>query len=422
MPAETTNLDPMRDRDDGAPASRPDRADRGYRGMLALAWKIDSVELADVPLLRAFGSHTFRLMVAAIFVLLGIGMTVVRLTRLELTDPAVAFDFPAYYYAAERMLSGDSPYLERQLLETGVAYCRDCYLYPPVFAQALAPVALVPIEIAKVVWWVICYALAFASTWLATGIGGAKRTLERVLWCLAAVFLFGGVASTIWVGNVGTLVALSVTLVAMGGAAAGVGAAAGTLLKVQPIVFLPAVVAAGRRSLVALVTTFVIVLGAGLALAPGAWLDYPSVLRGVFSIPSESTDNLAPAALVARTSLPGMAVDLVRLATLAAAGVSIIASVWLARRPGGMPAAALAGTVAMLLIPGTLWFHYLAVLLPFAAMSWPQARRSARLLLLAGTLMISPLPFAIHVLPVYLGSTTILAATGWVLWPRARPA
>lgn len=59
------------------------------------------------------------------------------------TDVRLAFDFAAYYHAAERMLAGSSPYSSTQLEGLGAGLCWDCYLYPPFFAQLLSPIQLV---------------------------------------------------------------------------------------------------------------------------------------------------------------------------------------------------------------------------------------------------------------------------------------
>jgi hypothetical protein len=134
--------------------------------------------VASVPGLRTFKSRRFHLVIATVLALLGVSLVVKRLVLFDVTDVDVAFDFRAYYYAAERMLAGLSPYTAAQLEGHGGAYCLDCYLYPPFFAQLLSPMTLVPLAAAKMVWLALGYVAAFASTWLATGIGGAARSLE----------------------------------------------------------------------------------------------------------------------------------------------------------------------------------------------------------------------------------------------------
>jgi hypothetical protein len=378
--------------------------------------RADAAKRSQLPLLRTFESSRFRLTVASFLVLLGIAVSAARLALFDPADPSVALDFTAYYQAAERVLAGSSPYLYGQMEGSLPAFCGDCYLYPPFFAQLLVPVTLMPLAAAKTTWFVTSYAAAFVSTWLATGIGGAPRTVERAMWCLAAVLLFDVVASATWVGNVGTLIGLSVTMVAMGGAVAGVGATLGTFLKVVPVVLVPAVVASGRRSWMALLATLAIVGGCLVLLAPQSWLDYASVLPNVFAEPADSAQNLAPSRVV--SALGEDAIRATRVAMLAAGAICIAVSVVIARRPGGMPVAALLGTVAMLVIPGTLWFHYLAVLLPFGAMAWPRARPVVRVLLLAAAVLVGLGPYSSEFVAVYVGATSMLVLAGWVLWPR----
>lgn len=373
---------------------------------------------ASLPGIRVFRSARFRVLVAGLVVLAGVVLNLMRLLAFDLGDPAVGLDFAAYYRAAEQVASGASPYARAQVGGSVAAYCRDCYLYPPVLAQVLQPVTLVSLETAKLVWFAVGYAAAFASTWLATGIGGAPRSLERLLWVLAAVLMFDAVGSAVWGGNIGNLVALCVTLVAMGGLVAGVGGALGALLKVAPATLLPAVFVAERRSRVALLVIMAIVAGVSFLLAPQAWLDYPSVLAGVFSDPSEGAANLSLSQGLSSAGWESDALLAVRLSMLALGVVLVIASVWSARREGGMPMAALLGSVAMLIIPGTLWFHYLAVLLPLAAMAWPRARLAVRSTMLAGAVLVSTNPLLEDWRLVWLGATLMLVSSGLVLWPR----
>ena len=96
--------------------------------------------------------------------------------------------------------------------------------------------------------------------------------------------------------------------------------------------------------------------------------------------------------------------------------LAIVASVWLALQRRGAPAAALMGTIAMLVIPGTMWNHYFVVLVPFAAMAWPSGGPWLRVGLLAGAaamvpgFVLTPLGFA--------GALLMATLAAWSLWPR----
>jgi hypothetical protein len=105
---------------------------------------------------------------------------------------------------------------------------------------------------------------------------------------------------------------------------------------------------------------------------------------------------------------------------LFAAAASLVASAWVARRDDGRMAAVLLGTVAMLLAPATLWYHYLVVLLPLAAMAWPRANPVARLGLLVSAGALS-LGMAYEPLAL-LAAVALVAFTLPALWPVKAPA
>jgi len=65
-------------------------------------------------------------------------------------------DFQAYYYAAQRLLHGESPYRYQ------VEYA---FKYPAVFALAFAPFALFPYDVARTLYTILHAALALALPW-----------------------------------------------------------------------------------------------------------------------------------------------------------------------------------------------------------------------------------------------------------------
>lgn len=220
---------------------------------------------------------------------------------------------------------------------------------------------------------------------------------------------------SIWFGNVSTLLALGATLVAGAGAAAGVSAAAMGFVKVIPGTLIPAAFLVSRESRRALVISLALMFGVSFALAPQAWLDYPRVLLNLLEGSTDYRINLAPANVVDQAGLPGAVVSVTRLLSVALGGLAVLASMWLARRTGGARAAALLGTIAMLIIPGTLWYHYLVVLLPFAAMVWPRAGIGTRISLLVSAVFIAP---GLALPPVALaGGTAMALIEVWALWP-----
>ena len=104
------------------------------------------------------------------------------------------------------------------------------------------------------------------------------------------------------------------------------------------------------------------------------WRDYLTVLRNMFAWAPELTWNMAPDAAWPLTWAPARRRRRHgprRRCELWVSWPLALVGTWLSRRAGGLPAAAVLASAAMLLIPGTLWYHYLAVLLPIAAMAWP---------------------------------------------------
>jgi alpha-1,2-mannosyltransferase len=376
---------------------------------------------AASPGLRTFRSRRFREVIAATLLVVGVAVLGMALAR-QAADPRgqFAIDFADYQVAAQRIAVGESPYAAAMLAGPVDAQGQDRFRYPPVSAQLLVPFAVLPLVAAAGIWLVMQAACLLAAVWLAGSLGGASRSRERVLWSGVAATWFLPVFDTLWKGNVSGIVALAVTLVAFGGAASATSAVAATVLKLAPAALLPAaLIAGGRRAWFATGATVIAVIGVSVALSPGAWADYAVVLPNLLAGSADYSTNLAPAALAESSGWPGGAVDALRLAALGAAAVAVVLSATVARRRGGLPAATILGAVAMLLLPAALWYHYLCVLLPIAALAWPAAGPRLRAVLALGAALVSS---AVAWLPLALvGATVIIAAALHALWPR-RPA
>ena len=371
-----------------------------------------------LPLIRAFASSRFRIVLASLATAFGLFAHALDRSLVAPKLHGVAPDFGAYYAAAERTLAGVSPYLPTQLSEPVDAVCSGCYLYPPFLAQILAPLTVLPPATASVLWWVSQVMMALTAVWLATGLGGARRSLERFLWCLVAVLWFAPLYDALRLGNVTATVALGATLVACGGAATGAGAAIATLIKVVPATLVPAAVFAGRAALLTFVGTAATILAISTVLAPQAWLDYGRVLPNMLAGSVDYSWNFAPANMVSQAAFGEHVRVAVRLGALTLAVAAVFVSVFLVRRRGGAPAAAFLGVLAMLLLPGTLWFHYYGALLPFAAIVWPTARRLVRVGLVASATAMTPYLF--EPLPGVIGALVMVVIIGWSLARAAR--
>jgi hypothetical protein len=354
---------------------------------------------------------------AAVLLTAGVALIALMLQR-QAASPAGQFgiDFADYVRAADRLSAGEAIYPAALLDGPADAQGLDRYRYPPLLAQVLVPATAAPRAIVELAWLFLQAAAVVAALWVGTGIGGARRTLERALWCGVAAVYFLPVFDTLWKGNVSGLVPLTSIAVALGGVAGGMGAAIGTLLKTAPATLLPAALVADRRARWSAIATLGICIAISASLAPQAWLDYPRVLANMLQGSADYASNLAPAAVARNLGGPEAIATLLRLAALAIAAACIVLSVIVARRHSGLPAAALLGVIAMLLLPGSLWYHYLVALLPFAAAAWVRAGATPRALLLGSAVTIT---VGIAWLPAALGGAVVLASTSLgTLWPR----
>ena len=376
--------------------------------------------LATLPGVRTLASPRFRLVLATTLAVLGVLILGAAMLR-QASQPAgqFAIDFGDYHGAARALVETGSPYASEMLAGPVDAQGLERYRYPPPLAQLLVPVSGLPMGSAAAIWLAFQALAMVAAVWLALGAAGVPRHGERAAWSVVACLVFMPVFDTLWKGNVSGFVALTVTLVAMGGAAAGAGAAGGTLLKIVPGTFLPMLLVAGRQAVLAAVPTAVVVVGVTVVLSPAAWADYATVLPNLLGGSADYATNLAPATLLGRAGFPAPLPDLARLATMAGAVALTVAAPLVAwRRPGfhGWAAATTLATAAMLLLPAATWYHYLAALLPVAALAWPAADIRARLALLGTAALIT---VGVAALPLASLGATLLVVLALAVHLRA---
>jgi len=124
------------------------------------------------------------------------------------TNPEIySNDFNVYYHAAREMLEGHSPY--RDSLGEWTPY-----LYPPLTAEALIPLALVPLPVAAYIWFVISAAAVIASIWMLAALKDDDHHATNLLTttqfgfaALAAIGVFRFVLDTFSLGQINTVVA-----------------------------------------------------------------------------------------------------------------------------------------------------------------------------------------------------------------------
>jgi hypothetical protein len=271
--------------------------------------------------------------------------------------PTLGYDFEAYRRAAERVLAGEPLY------DTGAAVAGPygLFLYPPPFAVAMIPFALLPLEVAR--WaWIVMISLAFLA---GTAILPLRPGIRWAIIGLGAVCL--PLLYAIKLGQVSPLLYLFFAIAwrwIHAPVATGPSVAAGFLIKLQPGILFGWLLfrREGRALLVGLAIVAVAALGSTLIVGVGAWRDYVDLLLRVSS-PITTPRNMTFGAVAYRAGLDMQAASVVQAVSV----VLTMLFTLLAWIRGGPAVGLLVGVVASQLVSPVLWDHYaLFVLLPTA--------------------------------------------------------
>lgn len=276
---------------------------------------------------------------------------------LAAAGPTLGYDFQAYLQAARRLLDG------RPLYDPGVDLAGGfaVFLYPPPFALAFVPFALLPDGVALAAW----LALLGAAFLVGIALLPVRRDVRWLVLLLAGLqwpFLY-----TMKLGQVTPLLFLAfvagwrwmdrpVTV--------GAALAAGTAIKLQPaLLFAWAVVgrrwravAVGMAGLLSLAIVATVVTG------PGAWADYTALL-GRVSAPVRTPHNFTPGAIAWQAGAPESLASAIQGLSLVAVGL-VTAFAWFRRDD---QTSYVVSIVASQLLSPLLWDHYaLLLLIPVA--------------------------------------------------------
>ena len=275
----------------------------------------------------------------------------------------LGYDFHAYEGAARRLLDGQRMYDPAVDVAGGFAI----YLYPPPFALAIVPLAIIGGQTAIGIWTGLMI-LAFVAGVALLPVG---RSLRWLLLLLGA--LDWPVVYSIKLGQVGPILFL---LFAIGwrwldrpgrlGTALGLGA----IVKVQPALLLGWAALTGRWRTVGVAIGVIVVAALLATIIAGTqpWFDYPSLLGRVAS-PLTTPHNFTPGAIAFQAGVP---VAIAGAIQVLATGVALVAVV-VATRTGSAEMSYLVAIVASQLISPLLWDHYaMLLLLPVA---WLLERR-----------------------------------------------
>lgn len=319
-----------------------------------------------------------------------------------------AFDFHnAFWSGGQAILAGESPY--PPAIDAVLATQRE-FVYPPIAAVLMAPLALLPHSAGDIV----------ATVLVALCAAGTLRVLGVRDWrCYGAMFLAYPTVNAIHNASVSTAIALAVAIAwryreraRVVGVALGLAVA--TKIFVWPLLIWLAV---ARRAAAAwtLAVAGALSLAGWLVVGFGQVGAFADALGGVRRL--EEAQVYTPFALAARSGVPSPTAH----ALAAACGVlALAATLTLARRPDREWAAFCAGLAASLLLSPIVWAHYFVLLFVPLAVARPRFG-PLWLLPVASWLVAAPaMPHeAWHVAAYLAGAGALLVvAAGWK--PRLR--
>jgi alpha-1,2-mannosyltransferase len=278
------------------------------------------------------------------------GMTIAILAT---ANGTWGYDFQAYVHAAQRLIDGQPLYDPTVNLAGGFAI----YLYPPPFAIAFVPFALLGDPAGLIVWT----AILIGCTVGAIALMPVPTPLRWVVLLLAGIDW--PVLYSLKLGQVGPILLL---LFVLGwrwldrqeglGATIGIG----TLIKLQPALLGGWAALTGRWRAAGVAVGVIVVVG--IATLPlvgiGAWSDYVGLLRSV-SEPVSTPHNFTPGAVLYQAGVSAGVATVVQWAIVAATLVAVV----VAARRLTSDASFVVAVVATQLVSPLLWDHYAIVLL-----------------------------------------------------------
>jgi alpha-1,2-mannosyltransferase len=252
--------------------------------------------------------------------------------------------------------------------------------YPPWYALVILPLALLPITVAARLWFGLNLLMLFAAIWLMTD-GWEPR--KRLTSFVTALFYFP-ILGCLYTGQYTFPVLLGAALAgyALKNQKVGLTALAAGLLTFKPhlggLVLLMSMLYLilnrnmfGRRALIAIVITGIILFAIGLLASPLWPLDYFHSLTGFKNIKDVSQCYICNSISMDLASLFGQGLN---LAVWFAVGLFILLIVWLwsqraalAKRPDLLVAASV--IITILVSPYLLNYDYILLLVPLFIIS-----------------------------------------------------
>ena len=253
----------------------------------------------------------------------------------------------AYLPAAEAVLDGTSPYPPDP--NAPALDVRSVYAYPPQLAVFLAPLAVLPVDVAVVLAFLASLAALMAAIYL-VGV--------RDIRCFAVVPIWASSWNALEMANLSAALALLLALVWRYRShfvplAAALGTMVALKLFLWPLLVWAAVTGRVRGSVAAVVIGAATTLAAWAVIGFAGLREYPDLLARIEGQESYSVAGMAGAL--------GLGVGAGRALTFLAGGLLLAVCVTLARRGDERRAFIVAVGSALALSP-VLWLHYLALL------------------------------------------------------------
>lgn len=305
------------------------------------------------------------------------------------------YDFLQFYDAAAALNRGGDPYDAFLRGCPGLHWCLGGYIYPPLLAELMRPLALLSPQSAVRAWLVVsqlCLLGAALLTWRALR-GRVPAAAMSLL--LVAALVFRPLQYTLYFAQVGLLLVLvlafaSARYMSSDEPAAGAAIGLATILRVSPILLLPALLRRWR-ALLAMVVSAGLVLAVLAILTPHTAEYFTKVLPRIGGSTGD-LDNQAPLGVLLRAAaLWGLPAPGGAPATLVIALLVLGPTMLVALRRDGEPArrGAVIGAflAAMPIVSSLTWHHHLVTeLVVYAALLPALCRPGMRLPVVLATI------------------------------------
>lgn len=329
----------------------------------------------------------------------------VYLTLADLIPAPHQEDFGANYLAARALSNGESPFdaevAARLAAGAGVIHHAP-YIYPPLLALALRPLAVLPYSAAAAVWFVLSAGALLAALCLLRPV--VQLPWRVYGWVCAAAFFLPPVHHTLQHGQINHVLLLLIVAGAVGGAGQAGWMGIAAALKIFPATLAVVYALSGRTSAcIAMVGSAAILTLASALVEPAAMAEFlqrvgPQLAAERRLAPNNQSLDAVLARLfethwfvtpIVEAPVAGRIAS--RIAAAVVIGLTLWALVAVRRADGAVVHLERFSLVlaATLIVSPIVWDHYYVLLfLPIAVLYSFAGDRVVQLLLLAGAMLL----------------------------------